>query len=306
MDKISVGNFIAEQRKLRSMTQKQLAEKLNVTDKAVSRWETGKGYPDIETIEELAKIFNITINDILSGKINEPEEKEKAAEENIIDALREILRVKKKGIIRTAVTALVFCFIITIIVPALYFTLIPDLRKGNYIVYNDRYYSYIDTNKVPSNFTFFAQESGLEGEIIGREGIGLIRKTDYENVIYNFNTIGSSYVYALFQPYDIPTAKEAMNYTVSMRYLAETPEQRNFSDDVEKVTTYLENIQSTTPVDYFSISNGIGDTVGVAVNCEEFAGYYLLGYIYTCENGDYFRPVENLDNCYKIELSALK
>lgn len=97
-----------------------------------------------------------------------------------------------------------------------------------------------------------------------------------------------------------------MNYTVSMRYLAETPEQRNFSDDVEKVTAYLENIQSTTPVDYFSISNGIGDTVGVAVNCEEFAGYYLLGYIYTCENGEYFRPVENLDNCYKIELSALK
>lgn len=306
MDRITVGKFIAEQRKQLSLTQKQFAQQLGVTDKAVSRWETGKGYPDIETIEKIAELFGVTINDVLSGKINKPEEKETAAEQNIIDALREILRVKKKGIIRTAVTALIFSFIITIIVPTLYFTLIPDLRKGNYIVYNDRYYSYIDTNKVPSNFTFFAQEAGIEGEIIGREGLGLIRKTEHEDVIYNFNTIGYSYVYALFQAEDIPSAKEAMNYTVSMRYLAETPEQRNFSNDVEKVTGYLESVQSATPVDYFSINGGIEDAVGVAVNCEEFAGYYLLGYIYTCNSGEYFRPVENLDNCYKIDLSVLR
>ena len=80
MDKITVGKFIAEQRKQLSLTQKQFAEQLGVTDKAVSRWETGKGYPDIETIEEIAKIFNVTINDVLSGKINKPEEKETAAE----------------------------------------------------------------------------------------------------------------------------------------------------------------------------------------------------------------------------------
>lgn len=305
MDKITVGKFIAEQRKQLSLTQKQFAEQLGVTDKAVSRWETGKGYPDIETIEAIAEIFNVTINDVLSGKINKPEEKETAAEQNIIDALREILRVKKKGIIRTVITGLIFCFIIVIIIPTLYFTLIPDLREGNYILYNDRYYSYIDTHEIPSDFVFFAQESGVEGEIIGREGIGLIRKTGYENVIYNFNIIGNSYIYALFKAEEIPSAKDAMNYTVSMRYLGDTIIQEKLSNDVQKVISYLESAQTATPVDYFSINNGITKVIGVCFNCEEFAGYYILGDIYICENTVYFRSLENMDYCYEISLDQI-
>lgn len=305
MDKITVGKFIAEQRKRLSLTQKQFAEHLGVTDKAVSRWETGKGYPDIETIEEISKIFNVTINDVLSGKINKPEEKETAAEQNIIDALREILRVKKKGIIRTVATALIFCFMITIIIPTLYLTLIPDLREGNYILYNDRYYSYIDTNKIPPDFVLFAQESGIEGDIIGREGLGLIRKTDYENVIYNYNTIGANYVYALFKAEDIPSVKEAMNRTVSMRYLGEAVNQKNFLYDVEKVTSYLENVQNAKPTDYFSINDNITEAFTVCMDCEEFAGYYLFGDILICNNAVYFRPIENMDYCYEISLSLM-
>lgn len=58
MDKITVGRFIAEQRKLHSLTRKQLAEMLNVTDKAVSKWDTGKCYPDIETPENISVVFD--------------------------------------------------------------------------------------------------------------------------------------------------------------------------------------------------------------------------------------------------------
>ena len=68
MDKILVGKFISEQRKSKGLTQKELAEQLNVTDKAVSKWETGKGYPDIEILEKLSEIFCVSINDILSGE----------------------------------------------------------------------------------------------------------------------------------------------------------------------------------------------------------------------------------------------
>lgn len=87
MDKLKVGSFIAEQRKLRSLTQKQFADMVGVTDKAVSRWETGKSYPDTETLEKISEIFEVSISDILSGEIARPENKVEAADKNIIDAI---------------------------------------------------------------------------------------------------------------------------------------------------------------------------------------------------------------------------
>lgn len=97
MDKILVGKFISEQRKAKGFTQKDLAEKLNVTDKAVSKWETGKGYPDIEILEALSDIFDVTINDILSGEIVSQENKEKEADKNLVEEIKNTNKVKKKG-----------------------------------------------------------------------------------------------------------------------------------------------------------------------------------------------------------------
>ncbi len=96
MDKSKVGSFIAEQRKLRSLTQKQFADMVGVTDKAVSRWETGKSYPDTETLEKISDIFGVSISDILSGEIAKPENKVEAADKNIIDAILLNQKVTKK------------------------------------------------------------------------------------------------------------------------------------------------------------------------------------------------------------------
>lgn len=68
MDPKTTGLFISELRKERGLTQKQMAEKLNVSDKAVSRWETGKGYPDIETLSAISDEFGVSINEILIGE----------------------------------------------------------------------------------------------------------------------------------------------------------------------------------------------------------------------------------------------
>ena len=111
MDKSIVGKFIAEQRRLHSLTQKQFAEKLDVTDKAVSRWETGKGYPDIETLEKISIVFGVTVNDILSGEILTPEKKEEKADENIIDAMKTTKKVKKKWQIIAVIMAIVTLFV---------------------------------------------------------------------------------------------------------------------------------------------------------------------------------------------------
>lgn len=111
MDKVLIGKFIAEQRKQKGFTQKELAEKLNVTDKAVSKWETGKGYPDIEILEKLSEIFCVSINDILSGEIVPQENKEKEADKNLVEEIKNTNKVKKKG----KIIALVLSFIIFIV-----------------------------------------------------------------------------------------------------------------------------------------------------------------------------------------------
>ncbi len=69
MNSEKIGSFIAELRKQKKMTQKELAKKLGVTDKAISRWETGRGYPDIEILPDLANVLSISINELLNGEI---------------------------------------------------------------------------------------------------------------------------------------------------------------------------------------------------------------------------------------------
>lgn len=68
-EKNSFGESLVEFKKAKGMTQKDLAEKLNVSDKAISRWETGKNYPDIETLQLLAELLGVTINDLLKGDL---------------------------------------------------------------------------------------------------------------------------------------------------------------------------------------------------------------------------------------------
>ena len=70
MDYEKIGNFILNLRKEKNMTQQELADKLHVTDKAVSKWETGRGIPDIQTIKDLGIIFNVTEKEILNGERN--------------------------------------------------------------------------------------------------------------------------------------------------------------------------------------------------------------------------------------------
>ena len=84
MNQIEIGKFIAKCRKEKKLTQAQLAEKLNITDRAVSRWETGKSMPDSSIMLELCEILGITVNELLSGEEIDMEIYEKKADENLI------------------------------------------------------------------------------------------------------------------------------------------------------------------------------------------------------------------------------
>ena len=88
MDQIKIGKFISEKRKEAGITQSELAEKLYITDRAISKWENGNCMPDVGTIPELCKILNITINDLFSGEVVNMRDNEKKLEENLMEMAR--------------------------------------------------------------------------------------------------------------------------------------------------------------------------------------------------------------------------
>ena len=85
MDQEKIGKFIQEKRKENKFTQSDLAEKLNITDRSISKWENGICLPDIGTMPELCKILNISINDLFSGEIVDMKDNEKKLEENLLE-----------------------------------------------------------------------------------------------------------------------------------------------------------------------------------------------------------------------------
>lgn len=105
MDVIKTGQFIAQLRKDKGLTQRQLAEELFISDKTVSKWETGKGMPDVSVMLPLCEVLDISVNELLSGERLAEEEYKAKAEENIVDLMLE----RKKNIGRTVSAFIVFC-----------------------------------------------------------------------------------------------------------------------------------------------------------------------------------------------------
>lgn len=89
MDQVKIGKFIADRRKKNGLTQMQLAEKLGLTDRAVSKWETGKAMPDTSIMLELCEILNISVNDLLSGEVVSMENYNKQSENNLFEMAKQ-------------------------------------------------------------------------------------------------------------------------------------------------------------------------------------------------------------------------
>lgn len=105
MKKQTFGSMIAEFRKEKAMTQVELAEKMGVTDKAVSKWERDLSFPDVNTIPKLAEIFNVTVDELMQVKTDA---KENNSNENISD----IINIALKGIsLAMGVAVVVLSFI---------------------------------------------------------------------------------------------------------------------------------------------------------------------------------------------------
>ena len=89
MDQIKIGKFIAECRKKNNLTQMQLAEKLNITDRAISKWENGKGMPDSSFMLDLCSELKISVNELLSGEVLGVNNYNEKLEQNLIDIVKQ-------------------------------------------------------------------------------------------------------------------------------------------------------------------------------------------------------------------------
>lgn len=123
MDQIKIGRFVAECRKREGLTQMQLAERLNITDRAISKWETGRAMPDSSIMLELCDILKITVNDLLSGEVVEMENYNKEMEEKVLELIKEKERADKNMLKMEIVIGIFSCIIL--FVPVFIGALVP-------------------------------------------------------------------------------------------------------------------------------------------------------------------------------------
>ncbi len=172
MNKEKIGSFILENRKALGLTQEELAQKLFITNKAVSKWEKGQSFPDIAMFEPLAAALGVTVSELIAG------EREAAADATVKELATEIFRKEKvKFILETVIVFLA----VALLIGGIYFIDYIEDKNYDYVCINGFYYNY--------NLNDPLNDKTLAGELIGEvKRTGMKRDTE-------FNRHGDSNVY---------------------------------------------------------------------------------------------------------------
>ena len=103
MDQVKIGKFISDERKAKGYTQKQLSELLEISDKTISKWECGNGFPEASLLLPLCNELEITVNELLTGERISQQNYKKKAEENMVNMIREKEENKQKILLTTII-----------------------------------------------------------------------------------------------------------------------------------------------------------------------------------------------------------
>ena len=135
MNQVKIGKFIAQRRKEKNLTQAQLAEKLNITDRAVSKWETGKGMPDSSIMLDLCSVLDVSVNELLSGEMIEMKEYNNKSEELLLKMTQEKEKRDKEFLnMETFIGILVSIILISCVFVASFVNMPDYLRIGLIII----------------------------------------------------------------------------------------------------------------------------------------------------------------------------
>lgn len=132
MDQIKIGRFIAERRKKIGLTQMQLAEKLNITDRAVSKWENGRSLPDSSIMLELCDILKINVNDLLCGEVVIMENYNEKLEQNLVKMVKEKEEADKR-LLRVEIVLGCICVAVMLVLCA--FAAYVDMQEWQRITF---------------------------------------------------------------------------------------------------------------------------------------------------------------------------
>ncbi|MBR2616577.1 MAG: helix-turn-helix transcriptional regulator [Clostridia bacterium] len=129
MDQVKIGKFIAERRRAKKITQASLAESLGITDRAVSKWETGKAMPDSALMLDLCMILEITVNDLLNGEVTKMEQYSEKSEQLLVDMVKQKEEADKKLLLlEILICTLSVIILIGFCLVAAYFEMTTALR----------------------------------------------------------------------------------------------------------------------------------------------------------------------------------
>lgn len=142
MNQEKIGKFIAELRKEKKMTQIDLANKLEITDRAISKWENGRGLPDLSLLTPLCEILGVSINELLSGSRLDKKDYQEKLEENIINTIDYTdKKIKKTKKIFVIILSVIIAFIVLFIV--MYGIDINRMRNNKPVIFSTWGYSYV-------------------------------------------------------------------------------------------------------------------------------------------------------------------
>lgn len=162
MDQIKIGKFIALLRKEKNMTQQQLAEKIGVSYKAVSKWETGRGMPDISILPVICATLEISLNELLAGERLNGDNILKKTDENIINIVSRENRLKKEYILIICISA--FFIVILSILLFRTFLINHGMLEDKNLAYSQKYVSGASNIKGNVNVEVF-EDVSLDFEI---------------------------------------------------------------------------------------------------------------------------------------------
>lgn len=122
MDQVKIGKFLSDERKAKGYTQKQLSELLGISDKTISKWECGNGFPEASLLLPLCNELEITVNELLTGeRISQQNYKEKA-EENMVNMIREKEENKQKILLTTIIGVISTITFVTLLLVVCFYT----------------------------------------------------------------------------------------------------------------------------------------------------------------------------------------
>lgn len=217
MNQEKIGKFIAELRKEKNLLQKDLAEKLGVDNRTISRWETGRSMPDLSMFPILSKELGVTVNDLMSGEIVDKKDYQEKFEENVINSISTVRHNNKVlyYLLIVVIFIIIMCISCCVVVNNVHFSLPYDEDK-----------MYIEDSKYGLRFANKNLCTVYRGNIrkvttsinVENEKVGIIFVTSYCSIVdlYDFykKDVLNSYrwYYIEFPEVDFP-AKYRIYYT---------------------------------------------------------------------------------------------